>query len=114
MQTYNIKALAYAVLERAVFDAAGSIPVSSWMTKATRKSLVAEAESWLRFWHPNEANQACSFPWCCEVLELCPFEMRTKIINLLKNKDLKPFNKGRNMLGFFHSYTQQESTAYHR
>lgn len=75
--------LVYAVLERAIMDAAGA------HINGNRKDRTS-ALLWLLWKGEEDNHDTFSFVWCCEVLNTCPNTARKNIMRFLKSES-KPW-----------------------
>jgi hypothetical protein len=60
--------LLWAIIERSVLDVQGN--------KAEEKR---NAWRWIFLWDDQDHDHDFTFPWCCDHLGLCPFEVRAVI-----------------------------------
>ena len=70
-----MKALVGAVIERAVLDCAGVLECHPSDERRVRR----EGRRWLYDWHPGDTETPWTFPWCCQTLDLCPFDTRRNV-----------------------------------
>lgn len=89
------KGLIWAVIKRAVFDAAGLADGGAWSAARTKR----EARRWLYDWHESDTSFEFTFPWCCEALDLCPFETRTKVQSEIRQGHITHSSKNKTVAG---------------
>lgn len=81
------RVLLWAVLDRAIFDAA-CIGVKM---KGQRK-WTARARAWLFGWKWEDSIEPFTYPWVCSELNLCPLETKRKIRRIIESGTLKPMD----------------------
>lgn len=65
------RSLLFALLERAVLDAAGQ-RLNCQEGESTSENTIRDAREWLLDWEEGDFHEPYSFCWVCEHLDLCP------------------------------------------
>lgn len=80
METIPEKLLLFAILERAIADASG-VTGDIWRKQRGEfESTVLKARRWLKLWTEFDFEKPFTFPWVCMHLDVCPYELRARIM----------------------------------